>query len=100
MAVAHLTSPGFPGGRSRKDLGLRGEGPQRVITDKAVLGFDRDSHQALLVSLHPGVSLDDVIESTGFPLQVPKPVPATPRPTSEELRLLREEIDPENVYLG
>ncbi len=100
MAVAHLTSPGFPGGRSRKDLGLRGEGPQRVITDKAVLGFDRDSHQALLVSLHPGVSLDDVIESTGFPLQVPKPVPATPLPTSEELRLLREEIDPENVYLG
>lgn len=100
MAVAHLTSPGFPGGRSRKDLGLRGEGPQRVITDKAVLGFDPGTHLASLVSLHPGVALEDVIENTGFPLQVPNPMPATPLPTSEELRLLREEIDPKNVYLG
>src|SRR5438445_22107 len=59
MAVAHLTSPGFPGGKSRKELGLRGEGTQRVITDKAVIGFDRATREAMLVSLHPGVALED-----------------------------------------
>ncbi len=100
MAVAHLTSPGFPGGKSRKELGLRGEGTQRVITDKAVLGFDPDTHEASLLSLHPGIALEDVTENTGFPLRIPKPLPSTPLPTPEELRLLREEIDPENVYLG
>src|SRR6266545_913443 len=43
-AVAHLTSPGFVGGRSRQELGLRGGGPHRVITDMAVLGFDPETH--------------------------------------------------------
>jgi len=100
MAVAHLTSPGFPGGKSRKKLGLRGEGPRRIITDKAVLGFDEDTREAALISLHPGIELEDVIQNTGFPLRIPKPLAATPLPTPEELRLLREEIDPQNVYLG
>ena len=54
-AVAHLTSPGFVGGKSREELGLRGGGPHRVITDKAVLGFDSDTHSATLLSLHPGI---------------------------------------------
>ena len=53
-AVAHLTSPGFVGGKSREELGLRGGGPHRVITDKAVLGFDPATHSATLLSLHPG----------------------------------------------
>jgi glutaconate CoA-transferase subunit B len=98
--VNHLTSPGFVGGKSRAELGLRGGGPFRVITDKAVLGFDEETHSAKLVSLHPGVSLEDVIENTGFKLKMPKDVPTTPPPTAEELRLLREEIDPKRVYLG
>ena len=99
-AVAHLTSPGFPGGKSRAALGLRGSGPHRVITDMAVLGFDADTHEALLLSLHDGVALQEVIDNTGFPLRIPAQVPATPLPTPEELRLLREEIDPKRVYLG
>ena len=99
-AVSHLTSPGFPGGKPRAELGLRGGGPHRIITDKAVMGFDRDSHSAALLSLHPGVSLEDVLANTGFPLRVPDAVPPTPLPTDEELRLLREEIDPGSVYLG
>ena len=98
-AVAHLTSPGFVGGKSRQELGLRGGGPHRVITDKAVLGFDSVTRSATLLSLHPGIQLDDVIASTGFPLQTPKQIPLTPLPTAEELRLLREEIDPNRVYI-
>src|SRR2546422_5920788 len=98
-AVAHLTSPGFVGGRGRRELGLRGDGPHRLITDNAVIGFDPDTHSATLLSLHPMVGLKEVLEKTGFPLQVPTEVPATPIPSAEEVRLLREEIDPKGVYL-
>ncbi len=97
--VAHLTSPGFVDGRSRHELGLRGGGPHRIITDMAVLGFDPASRTAAVVSLHPGFRIDQVVEHTGFPLRVPEPVPVTPGPDREELRLLREEIDPGRVYL-
>lgn len=99
LALAHLTSPGFVGGKSRQELGLRGGGPHRVITDMAILGFDPATHSATLLSVHPGVRADAVVENTGFPLEVPEPVPVTPLPTPEELRLLREEIDPRRVYL-
>ena len=98
-AVAHLTSPGFVGGRSRAALGLRGGGPHRIITDMAVLGFDSGTHEACLLSVHPGISAEAVQANTGFPLRIPAQVPVTPLPTAEELRLLREEIDPRGVYL-
>jgi acyl CoA:acetate/3-ketoacid CoA transferase beta subunit len=97
--VAHLTSPGFVNGHSRQELSLRGGGPSRVITDMAVLGFDNASRTASLVSMHPGITVEQLLENTGFPLQIPEPTPITPLPTKEELRLLREEIDPEGMYL-
>jgi glutaconate CoA-transferase subunit B len=99
-AVAHLTSPGYAGGKSREELHLRGGGPHRVITDKAVLGFHPETHSAMLVSLHPGVTVDDVVAHTEMKLHMPDNIPVTPLPTAEELRLLREEIDPKGVYLG
>lgn len=97
--VAYLTSPGFVNGKSRKELGLRGGGPHRVITDMAVLGFDNPQRTASVVSMHPGVTVEQLIENTGFPLEIPNPVPITAGPSKEELRLLREEIDPGRVYL-
>ncbi len=99
-AVSHLTSPGFPGGKPRADLDLRGGGPHRIITDKAVLGFDKRTRTAQLVSLHPGISFDEVAANTGFPLHRPDSIAVTPLPSAEELRILREEIDPKSVYLG
>jgi len=98
-AVAYLTSPGFVNGRSRRDLGLRGGGPHRVITDMAVLGFDNPSRTASLVSMHPGITVEQLLDNTGFPLEIPNPAPMTPLPSKEELRLLREEIDPGKMYL-
>jgi glutaconate CoA-transferase, subunit B len=65
-----------------------------------VIGFDPDTHEATLVSLHPVARLEEVVENTGFRLHVPKNLPSTPLPNSEEIRLLREEIDPTNMYLG
>jgi len=99
-AVAHLTSPGFVGGKTRQELSLRGGGPHRIITDKCVIAFDSASRSAALLSLHEGASLEDVLANTGFPLLLPDKPSLTPLPTAQELRLLREEIDPKGVYLG
>ena len=100
LAVTHLTSPGFPGGKSRAQLGMRGGGPHRIITDKCVLGFDSETRAAQVVSVHPGISFEEVAANSAFPLHRPDQIPATPLPSPEELRLLREEIDPKSVYLG
>jgi acyl CoA:acetate/3-ketoacid CoA transferase beta subunit len=99
QTIAHLTSPGFVGGQDRQKLSLRGGGPHRLITDSAVIGFDTQTHTATLVSVHPVVRLEDVVRETGFPLNIPKDLPPTPMPSSEDLRLLREEIDPQSMYL-
>jgi acyl CoA:acetate/3-ketoacid CoA transferase beta subunit len=99
QTIAHLTSPGFVGGQDRQKLSLRGGGPHRLITDNAVIGFDTQTHAATLVSVHPVVRLEDVLRETGFPLNIPKDLPPTPMPSSEEIRLLREEIDPQSMYL-
>jgi len=98
-AVSYLTSPGFPNGRSRQELGMRGGGPYRIITDMAVLGFDPTTHVAVMLSIHPGLKVQQVLDNTGFELHVPEGVPTTALPTNEELRLLREEIDPQRMFL-
>jgi glutaconate CoA-transferase subunit B len=96
----YVTTPGYlegPGARERE--GLRGGGPVRVITNLAVTGFDEDTKRMKLESLHPGAHLEEVLENTGFELIVPDNIPETPVPTEEELRLLREVIDPEGFYI-
>jgi len=98
--LVHNTSPGFLGGSdSRAKLGLPGGGPKRVLTDKAVFGFD-EQHRLKLLSIHPGVSPDELRENTGFPLDVPSNLPLTPPPSEEEVRLIREELDPKKMYVG
>jgi glutaconate CoA-transferase subunit B len=99
-AVQFNTSPGFIGeGNLRKKAGLKGGGPVRVITDMAVLGFDEVSAGMKLLSLHPGVKLEEIIYNTGFKLLIDKEIPETPAPTGAELDLLRNEIDPHGIYI-
>ena len=98
--VNYITSPGFVDGKTREELHLRGGGPCRIITDMAVIGFDPESRSAILLSVHPGVRIEDVMDNTGFPLEISGTIPLTPLPTPDELYLLREEIDARNVYLG
>ena len=69
-------------------------GPIVVVTNLGVLVKDDDDRPFRLQSVHPGVDPQTVVDNTGFPLAVPEPVPTTPEPTQEQLRLLREEIDP------
>ncbi|MFI1352133.1 CoA-transferase subunit beta [Streptomyces sp. NPDC020898] len=66
----------------------------RVVTDLGVFDFATPDHSMRPASLHPGVSLDEVREATGFTLTIADDVPPTREPTPEELRLIREVIDP------
>jgi len=100
QAISFVTSPGYvTGGDSRAQAGLQG-GPSRVITDKAIFGFHPETKQMMLASIHPGNTLDDVLGTMGFAPVVPQHVPFTESPTKEQVRLIREEIDPQRMYMG
>ncbi len=99
-AISFVTSPGYiTGGDSRAQAGLRG-GPSRVITDKAIFGFHPETKQMMLMSIHPGNTLEDVLGTMGFAPVVPQHVPYTEPPTEEQVRLIREVIDPQRMYMG
>lgn len=97
-----LTTPGHlsgPGAREKAGLAA-GTGPYRVITDLAVMGYSDTSKRMQVRSLHPGVTLDRVKAATGFALEVVPQLASTSPPTDEELRILREEVDPNRYILG
>ncbi len=80
------------GGDVARDLDIR-----RIVTNLAVLDFGGPDHAARLVSVHPGVTVDDVVAATGFPLDIPAEVPESRLPTVEELRVIREVVDPRGL---
>lgn len=84
------------GGDARRRLGLDG-GPEVVVTNLCVMDFHPDSKRMRLASLHPGVSVAQVQEATGFEVLVEGEVPETEAPTEQELRLIRESIDPDGA---
>lgn len=97
--LEHLTNPGYldgPGARGRG--GLAGGGPRRVLTDKCVFSVDPETSRLVVSSVHPGVDPAEVRDATGFAVEIPDHVPETEPPTREELRLIREVIDPERRY--
>jgi glutaconate CoA-transferase, subunit B len=88
--VAYVTSPGNGDGPEyRRRTGLPRGGPAAIITTKAILRFGSDG-QAFLHSHHPGVSIEDVISSTGWKLRVGDQATETPAPSAEELKAIRE----------
>lgn len=97
-----LTTPGYltgPGARERAGL-PPGSGPYKVISTLALMGYDAQTKRMKVESLHPGVTKDDVIQNTGFEMLFADPLPVTREPSEEELRILREEVDPEGVIIG
>ena len=87
------------GGDHRQRLGLPG-GPRLCVTNLCVMDFHPESHAMRLQSLHPGVTVEQVRESTGFELLLPDgDLPVTAPPTARELRILREEVDPTSARL-
>ena len=97
-----ITSPGFLDGRgTREAAGLPpGTGPYKVITDLAVLGFSEDTGEMVVESLHPGVIRQSVQDNTGFELLWPGQLGSSEPPTREELRVLRERVDPYHYIIG
>lgn len=86
------------GNGSRAASGVRGGGPQAVVTDIGLLEPD-SSGELTLTALHPAHTVAEALAQTGWPLKVAAEVRATEPPTAEELRLLREELDPAGIYL-
>jgi glutaconate CoA-transferase subunit B len=93
------TSPGHSGDPvTDAARGWHGSGPTSVVTDLATYSFDAATGEMTLHTLHPGVTLDDVRANMGWEPKVAHEVGSTPAPSEEELRLIREELDPDGVY--
>ncbi len=94
-----VTSAGFLGGRKEREAtGVRGGGPLAAVTDLGVMEPDENG-ELVLSSLHPGATVEQARKNTGWPLKVAPDLKTTPEPTAEEVRLLREELDPQGIYL-
>lgn len=97
--IDYMTSPGhLDGGDARERLGYPGEGPKLVISDKAILDFENPEREMQIISLHPGVTLDDVKANVGWDVRVADRVEETPLPTEGEMRMVRVDLDPQGVY--
>jgi len=95
-----LTSPGFlEGGNARQEMGIGGEGPATVISDRGVFHFDLQSREMTLTGRYENVRDEDILENVGWKMQIDSQVSVEPRPTEVELRMIREELDPEHVYI-
>lgn len=98
--VDFRTSAGFLGGRTERECaGLRGGGPQAVVTNLGILQPD-ESGELVLTALHPGATVEQARENTGWQLKVAAELRQTEPLTDEELRILHEELDPQGIYLS
>ena len=92
------TSPGHSGDPEHdRARGWSGNGPTSVVTDLGTYGFDEETGEMTLLTVHPGVTLDQVRESMAWEPRVSPDLAETPVPTGEELRIVRL-LDPEGVH--
>jgi glutaconate CoA-transferase, subunit B len=93
------TSPGHSGDAEHdRKRGWSGSGPTNVVTDLGTYAFDEATGEMTLMTLHPGVTLDDVRSNMGWEPQISPDLGTTAPPSEDELRLIREELDPGGVY--
>ena len=97
-----MTSPGYlTGPGAREAAGLpRGTGPYRVVTSKALFGFDAESKRMVLLGVQRGCAAEQVVRGMGFAPLVAEKVETLEPPTAEELAILRQEIDPGRIIIG
>ncbi|HZW03429.1 MAG TPA: CoA-transferase [Anaerolineaceae bacterium] len=97
--VDFRTSAGFLGGAGEREAaGVRGRGPQAVVTHLGIMAPD-ECGELTLTHVHPGIQVEQVQANTGWPLKAAGTLQVTEPPTAEELRILREELDPQRIYL-
>ncbi len=98
--VDFVTSPGHRiRGQGRRELGMPGAGPVRVVTDKGILEADDTTGELVLAALYPGTTVDDMRGGVAWELRCREPLAQVEPPRKEELRLLREVLDPGGLYL-
>jgi len=99
--VDFITTPGYlTGPNAREEAGLPpGTGPYRVVTTLAVMGYHPESKRMMLLATQPGVSIEEVLENTGFELLIADEIKENSPPSEEELHILREEVDKERYYI-
>ncbi len=99
--VDFLTTPGYLSGPgAREEAGLPpGSGPLYVVSTLALMGFDEESKRMKLLATQPGVTVEQVQAETGFELLIPDKVGENEPPSAEELRILREEVDRDRLYI-
>jgi glutaconate CoA-transferase, subunit B len=97
--VDFRTSAGFLSGRpEREKFGLRGGGPQAVVTDLGILEPEENG-ELVLTALHPGATAEQARQNTGWDLKVSASLRVTEPPSPEELHILHDELDPDSIYL-
>jgi len=96
--VHYITSPGYgTGGDWRTRQGLSGGGPSHVITSMGIFTFADDSHEMILSSHHPGVSIEQIKNETGWPLRIAEDASETMAPSQAELAAIRK-YDPQRIW--
>lgn len=97
-----ITSPGYLDGTgAREKAGLPfNTGPYRVITQLAIYGFDDKTKRMKLISVHPGVGIEEVRDNCSFDIIVPEKYSVSPEPMEEDLLILRNDIDPTGMLIG
>ncbi len=99
--VDFVTTPGyFGGGKEREKMGFYGNGPSVVVSTLGILRFDPVTKEMYLASNHPGISIQTIKDNTGWDLKIAPDIHETEPPTPEQIRMLREELDPTGVFLG
>ncbi len=97
--VDFRTSAGFLGGRGEREAAkLRGKGPQAIVTDLGILEPDENG-ELVLTALHPGATLEQARANTGWELKAAAEIRSTAPPSEDELRILREDLDPNGIYI-
>lgn len=100
--IDFITSPGYlSGGNSRYEAGLpKGTGPYRIITNMAIMGFDDISKRMKVLNINPGYNRADIQDNCGFELLWADRITETEPPHEDELRILREDVDPNRYIIG
>jgi glutaconate CoA-transferase subunit B len=97
--VDFRTSAGFLNSRTaRRETCVRGAGPQAVVTNLGIMEPD-DTGELILTALHQGASVEQARANTGWFLRTADKVKITNPPEYSELKILREELDPDGIYL-
>ncbi len=99
--VDFITTPGYldgPGAREKAGL-PHGTGPYRVVTNLGIMGFDPQTLRMVVLATQPGITFEEIRNNTGFPIEERGTLIENPPPSQAELRILRQVVDPDRIYI-